>query len=69
MLLRFCLIIRRQSGLALIRETLCHSQFTLQVLKVIQVKRFDEDSAKKGEVGLIEGEAFMSLVLGKESVK
>ena len=33
------------------------------------VKRFDEDSAKKGEVGLIEGEAFMSLVLGKESVK
>ena len=33
------------------------------------VKRFDEDSTKKGEVGLIEGEAFMSLVLGKESVK
>ena len=29
------------------------------------VKKFDEDSAKKGECGLIEGEAFMSLFLGK----
>ncbi|PVX23761.1 MAG: cofactor-independent phosphoglycerate mutase [Candidatus Bathyarchaeum sp.] len=29
------------------------------------VKRFDEDSAKKGECGLIEGEEFMSLFLGK----
>jgi 2,3-bisphosphoglycerate-independent phosphoglycerate mutase len=30
-----------------------------------EVKRFDEDSAKKGKFGLIEGEAFMSLFLGK----
>ncbi|MCW4016451.1 MAG: cofactor-independent phosphoglycerate mutase [Candidatus Bathyarchaeota archaeon] len=29
------------------------------------VKRFDEDSAKKGVYGLVEGEAFMSLFLGK----
>jgi len=29
------------------------------------VKKFDEDSAKKGECGLIEGEEFMSLFLGK----
>jgi len=29
------------------------------------VKKFDEDSAKKGECGLIEGEEFMPLFLGK----
>jgi 2,3-bisphosphoglycerate-independent phosphoglycerate mutase len=33
------------------------------------VKRFDEDSAKKGSFGLIEGEEFMSLFLGKASAK
>ena len=33
------------------------------------VKKFDEDSAKKGEFGLIEGEAFMSLFLGKAAAK
>ncbi len=33
------------------------------------VKQFDEDSAKKGVYGLIEGEAFMSLFLGKAAIK
>jgi 2,3-bisphosphoglycerate-independent phosphoglycerate mutase len=33
------------------------------------VKQFDEDSAKKGKFGLIEGEAFMSLFLGKAAAK
>ena len=32
-------------------------------------KQFDEDSAKKGEYGLIEGEAFMSLFLAKAAAK
>jgi 2,3-bisphosphoglycerate-independent phosphoglycerate mutase len=33
------------------------------------VKQFDEDSAKRGAAGLIEGEAFMLLFLGKEAAK
>ena len=33
------------------------------------VKQFDEDSAKNGCAGLLEGEAFMELFLGKEAVK
>jgi len=33
------------------------------------VKQFDEDSAKKGGFGLIEGEAFMLLFLGKSAAK
>jgi 2,3-bisphosphoglycerate-independent phosphoglycerate mutase len=34
-----------------------------------EVKKFDEDSAKKGGFGLIEGEAFMLLFLGKAAAK
>jgi len=37
--------------------------------KADKVKQFDEDAAKKGIFGLIEGEAFMSLFLGKTTVK
>jgi 2,3-bisphosphoglycerate-independent phosphoglycerate mutase len=37
--------------------------------KADKVKKFDEDSAKKGAAGLIEGEAFMSLFLGKAAAK
>jgi len=33
------------------------------------VKRFDEDSAKKGSFGLIEGEEFMLRFLGKSAAK
>ena len=38
-------------------------------VKADGVKQFDEDSVKKGEFGLIEGEAFMSLFLGKTAAK
>jgi 2,3-bisphosphoglycerate-independent phosphoglycerate mutase len=38
-------------------------------IKADGVKQFDEDSAKKGEYGLIEGEAFMSLFFGKAAAK
>ena len=42
-------------------------QFTIYSpsAKADDVKQFDEDSAKNGKYGLIEGEAFMSLFLGK----
>ena len=45
--------------------------FTIYVpsTKADKVKQFDEDSAKKGMFGLIEGEAFMSLFLGKAAAK
>jgi len=39
------------------------------IVKGDGVKQFDEDSANKGEIGLIEGEAFMSLFLGKAAAK
>jgi 2,3-bisphosphoglycerate-independent phosphoglycerate mutase len=38
-------------------------------IKADGMKKFDEDSAKKGCFGLIEGEAFMSLFLGKSVAK
>jgi len=38
-------------------------------IKADKVKKFDEDSAKKGGFGLIEGEAFISLFLGKSAAK
>jgi 2,3-bisphosphoglycerate-independent phosphoglycerate mutase len=38
-------------------------------VKADGVKQFDEESAKKGAFGLIEGEAFMSLFLGKSAAK
>jgi 2,3-bisphosphoglycerate-independent phosphoglycerate mutase len=34
-----------------------------------EVRKFDEESAKKGRCGLIEGEMFMSLFLGKQPKK
>jgi 2,3-bisphosphoglycerate-independent phosphoglycerate mutase len=37
--------------------------------KADEVKQFDEESAKKGAVGFIQGEAFMSLFLGKAAAK
>ena len=37
--------------------------------KADKVKQFDEEAAKKGMFGLIEGEAFMSLFLGKAVTK
>jgi len=39
------------------------------IVKADGVKQFDEDSAKKGGFGLIEGEAFMSFFLGKAVAK
>ena len=39
------------------------------LIKADGAKQFDEDSAKKGEYGLIEGEAFMLLFLGKAAAK
>jgi len=39
------------------------------IVKADGVKQFDEESAKKGSFGLIEGEAFMSLFLGKSAAK
>ncbi len=39
------------------------------LVKGDEVKQFDEDSAKKGDCGLIEGDAFMSLFLGKTAIR
>lgn len=39
------------------------------IIKGDRVKQFDEESAKKGNIGSIEGEEFMSLFLGKTVAK